>query len=41
MIDAVAGVAAGVLVGVVEGLHEVPEGMLLGRHDDGCQVLEL
>jgi hypothetical protein len=34
VIDAVAGVAAVVWVGVVEGLHEVPEGMLLGRHDD-------
>ncbi|KAL5090474.1 hypothetical protein Trisim1_012451 [Trichoderma cf. simile WF8] len=42
VIYAVAGVAAVVWVGVVEGLHKVPEGMLLGRHDVlfcGCQVL--
>lgn len=41
VIDAVAGVVAVVWIGVVEGLHEVPEGMLLGRHDDSdeCVVL--
>jgi hypothetical protein len=38
VVYAVTRAAAVVGIGVVEGLEEVPEGILLGRHDDSDMV---